>query len=157
MSVLPNDEKRRRAFIDELCLLKDMDEYELEYLHEMEDKGERIFWEALHDVCGVWSREYILQIAEKSVEMVEYGYKEIEEKQDGVVMEWGDIVLVMIQWHMVGVCALELAKYEKQELYREVKICVEQTKGYLRSVIESRTHGIVWQEDERTKRQKALV
>ena len=118
MDILPVKVKRRRAFIDELCLLKDISEYEIEYLRKMADQGEHPFWQALRAVCGRQSGEFILQIAKKSVSMVEQGYREIEEPTHEPAMDWGDIALVMIQWHMVGVCAQEMAKYENQELYK---------------------------------------
>ena len=143
MIILPVEIKRRRAFIDELCLLNDMDQYEKRYLQETAEQGARAFWEALHRVCGRRSAEYMLQIAEKCVEMVEFGYQEIEGNQDEPIMDWGDIAQIMIQWHMIGVCAQELAKYESRELYGRITVCVGQTKGYLESVIRGRADGLI--------------
>ena len=146
MKVIPVKVKRRNAFIDELCLLKDIDEYEAEYLRETAEQGARVFWEALHRVCGRRSAEYMLQIAEKNVEMAEFVYTEMEGKLGELFMDWGDIAQAMIQWYMISTCAQELAKYESRELYDRVTICVEQTKGYLESVIRNRAGGLIREE-----------
>ncbi len=157
MNILPNAVKRRRAFIIELSVLKDIDEYELEYLREMADMGERPFWQAFHSVCGKQSGERILEIAKICADMVEHGYKEIMEVSDEPRMDWGDVALVMIQWHMIGVCAQEMAQYENQELCSAVRSCVAQTEGYLAKVIESRMGGMIRLEENGEKREKPLV
>ena len=132
MNILPIDIKRRLAFIEELRLLRDLAEHEIEYLREMADHGEAAFWEGVGCVCGEKRSEYILNIAEKSERMVKALFAQMGAQRSALDPKQSDAVLGMIQWHMIGVCAQELAGHENPALDRRINEGVERTLDCLK-------------------------
>ena len=144
MNILPIDIKRRRAFIEELRLLRDLAEHEIEYLWEMAGHGELAFWEGLRSLCGEKSGAYILNIAEKSEGRAKALFDQMDLQKNVFDLKQGDAVLDMIQWHMIGVCAQELGKHENPALSRKVNEVVERTQGWLALAIPISSEGENW-------------
>ena len=133
MNDLPNYVNRRIAFIGELCLLRDFDRFEVEYLQDMAVKGERPFWKAIQHICREQTKHFILKIALKCAELVEGGLKELGDNP--LELKHSMAMASIVERYMISLCALELAQYENAELYKRVNGCAEHALACLSAAI----------------------